>query len=578
MSNSYADYIKKKTVIRKDTYLNRENLQTYYYSNLNRSFCISRIRIQIPLQCYLCWHTKELPTNMKKNVEKLKKDNPTIQFQLFHEESCRNFIKNHFSSEIVRVYNALIPHSYKRNLWMYCVLYINGGIYLDIKYKCVNQFHLQSLCSNEYAVLERPDNWYADTYGIHTGLLIVKPRNAFMKYCIDAIVTNEKENKYGLSCHAPTGSGLLAKSYFLFTNNEYRQIQLFQHRERNHIYLQKQCILREYPEFQNEIQPFKKYSKQTLWNQHNIYHFNYHVKIQEGTVCNFTNTRLLCVYHIGNYDVYCKMQKYINVILEGNGKEYDLDFQINVIDNIDSEKIQYICNQLPNATIYRGFNYGFDIASFIHIINQAKQNHMDYDYVLKLHTKTCNITRNNILYPLLSNLTKFKQCISMFEAKNVGIISSKFSYCDHLLRNEDINIYYIMKLLKKYFHCDDYHRIPFFAGSMFLMKFSLLRDVFFKHDLSLICKEFHHKETFDYHWYYVANYSTVKHITLSYEALYSHYCKEGIQKGFSRNLLHALVNPNNTSKLLRDGMLEHAYERFFSYIVHKLGHKLKLIY
>jgi hypothetical protein len=582
MSNKSAKYNKTPKI-------DMEMIRKYYNSNLERTYIRPRKYEDIPLQCFIYWQDAKLPKAMTENIVKLIKDHPSIRFHIFHKEQCKPFIEKHFPKEVAIVYDELIPDSYKRDLWMYCVLYINGGIYLHPKYECVNNFRLHAICNNEYVVLERPDYWEKNTIGLHTGLLIVNAKNEFIHRCIYAIVENVTHSYYGFNMHSPTGSGTLGKSYFTHAKSSYGTIQLFRHREHNHIYLQKHCILKEYNEYQNELNDLGRVPKQLLWRKSRIYHRDLnteiiappdmiiYTKIQQGTVGNNTNVRLLCVYHIGNYDVFEKMKKYIDVVLEGNGVEYDLDFQINVVKEIDNENLRAILNYLPNATIYHSFNHGFDIASFIYILNEAKQNNWDYDYVLKIHTKSCDTTRDNILHPLLSTTEALTNALSKFKTSNIGMVVSKCSYCNDLERNADINIHYIKQLLKQYFNCDKYYTVPFAAGTMFLMKYSLLRDTFYPFDLSVIYNSFHNKNTFDYHWYYVTNFPIVKHLPLSYQSLYTHYFQEGRIKGFSRNILHALENPYDTSVIMRDGMLEHAYERFFAYIVYYFGYQLETV-
>ena len=55
---------------------------------------------------------------------------------------CREFIKNNFDLDILNAYDILKPGAFKADLWRCCILYIYGGIYLDIKYGCFAGFKL----------------------------------------------------------------------------------------------------------------------------------------------------------------------------------------------------------------------------------------------------------------------------------------------------------------------------------------------------------------------------------------------------------------------------------------------------
>ena len=122
------------------------------------------------------------------------------------------------TNDILEAYNSLIPCSYKSDLWRFCVLYKNGGIYMDIKYKCVNNFKLIALTEKEYFVKDRPINM---TY---TALIVVKPENPIMLKCINQIVDNVKHKYYGKNALEPTGPGLLGR---YFTKPDFETMELY---------------------------------------------------------------------------------------------------------------------------------------------------------------------------------------------------------------------------------------------------------------------------------------------------------------------------------------------------------------
>ena len=170
---------------------------------------------EIPKVIYQTWSSKILPTNMRKCVEKIKDQNPNYTHYIYDDNECREFIKEHFNDNVVTTFDKLIPGAYKADLWRYCILYINGGIYLDIKYEPINGFSFNYLNPNkEYFVLERPGFWENNHYGIYNALMICKPKNETLLHCIRHIVENVKNNYYGINSLHPTGPGLLGKMYF----------------------------------------------------------------------------------------------------------------------------------------------------------------------------------------------------------------------------------------------------------------------------------------------------------------------------------------------------------------------------
>ena len=161
----------------------------------------------IPLNIFQTWHIKRLPPYMLKCAKNIKRMNPQFQYHLFDNKDCYYFIKANFPEEVANAYSSLIPKAYKSDLWRYCVLYKLGGIYLDIKYKCTNNFNFMALTEQEYFVKDF-DNSGGGTYN---ALIVAKPGNSILLNCINDIVENVRNKYYGPSSLSPTGPLLLGK-------------------------------------------------------------------------------------------------------------------------------------------------------------------------------------------------------------------------------------------------------------------------------------------------------------------------------------------------------------------------------
>ena len=160
----------------------------------------------IPLKIYQTWYTKNLPPKMKENVELLKQQNPRFEHYLFDDNDCREFIKNNFEESVLNAYDGLIPGAYKADLWRYCVLYINGGIYMDIKLSCINGFKLIELTENEHYVRDR-----LPPLTIYNAIMVCKAGNPFLWKAIYRIVINVSNKYYGDCSLDPTGPWMLGK-------------------------------------------------------------------------------------------------------------------------------------------------------------------------------------------------------------------------------------------------------------------------------------------------------------------------------------------------------------------------------
>ena len=232
----------------------------------------------IPLKIFQHWHVKQLPNKMNENIIQLQKQNPEFEYYLYDNNDCRDFIKNNFPIDVLNAFETLVPGAYKADLWRYCILYINGGIYLDIKYNCMNNFKLINLTYKEHFVLERPSFWDNNSYGIYNALICSKPRNTILLDCIHSIVDNVKSNYYGKNSLYPTGPGLLGKLYFNKYNYNVNNFDLFyNHYETsyvitNQIIYKKLVILENYPEYREEQNKNNNLpSYHTLWEKRLIY-------------------------------------------------------------------------------------------------------------------------------------------------------------------------------------------------------------------------------------------------------------------------------------------------------------------
>jgi mannosyltransferase OCH1-like enzyme len=204
---------------------------------------------------------------MKENYDYLVESNPKITFHLYDENECHEFIKNHFEPDVLWAYESLIPCSYKSDLWRFCVLFINGGIYMDIKYRCVNGFKFIALTEQEHFVRD------AVCSDVYTALIVTLPENKVLLNCIRQIVDNVKNKYYGTNCLHPTGPGLLGKN---FTQEEKNSMEMYHSflESNNKYYIVKsdRIILMFYDgyrEEQKKNQKLKHYSE--LWNERNIY-------------------------------------------------------------------------------------------------------------------------------------------------------------------------------------------------------------------------------------------------------------------------------------------------------------------
>ena len=192
----------------KKNVFNRKMLMKIRYNNIRELINNKNNPDVIPKNIFQAWHSDNLPNSVKFCIENIKKCNPNFNHYLYNDEKCREFIKKHFSNDVLNTYDSIVPTAIKIDLWRYCVLYKYGGIYLDVKYFCVNGFNFNYLINKEYFCKD------FDKIGIYNAIIICKPNNEIMKKCIYSVVKNVNHNFYGNASTEPTGP-LMMKKFFL---------------------------------------------------------------------------------------------------------------------------------------------------------------------------------------------------------------------------------------------------------------------------------------------------------------------------------------------------------------------------
>ena len=258
----------------------------YTIPNNKTSIILKKKHSIIPLNIFQTWHTLDMPKKMKEIVELLKKNNPEFTHYLYDDDMCRQFIKDNFDEDVLYSFDKLKPGAYKADLWRYCVLYIHGGIYLDIKYRCINGFKLIELTDKEYFVRDRI--FSNIDCGVYNGLMICLPYNTKLLKTIYNIVENVKNiyydnttSDYRITSLIITGPILLHKQFD--KNDTY---DLIFSTCANYIKYNRNCILQIYPEYTIDRKTNDKEYYTISYKNRNIYNFLYLKPIQKIILTN----------------------------------------------------------------------------------------------------------------------------------------------------------------------------------------------------------------------------------------------------------------------------------------------------
>lgn len=223
----------------------------------------------IPKKIFQTWFTKDLPRKMKECVDDLKRKHLDFEYLFFDDDECREFIQTNFDEEILYAFDTLIPGAFKADLWRYCVLYIHGGVYLDIKYNTCASFTLHPFLDKEYYVRDLPT---FGLNGVYNAFMVCTPGNPMLLQAIHQVVENVKNRYYGRSPLDVSGPEMLLK---YFTGEDVNNFEFYLQVESNNICKimnNGECILKMYDEYFEERNTFQKNAYYChLWRERRIY-------------------------------------------------------------------------------------------------------------------------------------------------------------------------------------------------------------------------------------------------------------------------------------------------------------------
>ena len=81
---------------------------------------------------YQTWKHRKLPSAAQRAANRMLSINPSFTHEVYDDSDIFYFIKENYDTDALSAYESLNAGAAKADFWRYCVLYTNGGIYLDI--------------------------------------------------------------------------------------------------------------------------------------------------------------------------------------------------------------------------------------------------------------------------------------------------------------------------------------------------------------------------------------------------------------------------------------------------------------
>lgn len=191
------------------------------YTNFNIEYRDHKKLYYIPKK--IIQTNKEICNNLDhyNTVMSIIEKNPSYEYQFYNDIEARNFLKDNFlinvidNSElkddipdVLKAYDLIICGAIKADLFRYCYLYVNGGIYIDSKISTfidfdsiINEDDKHILC------LDDAKN------SLYNGLIIIEKNSYNLLQMIKNIIENTFHKNYLNDIHEPTGNKLYYKFF-----------------------------------------------------------------------------------------------------------------------------------------------------------------------------------------------------------------------------------------------------------------------------------------------------------------------------------------------------------------------------
>jgi hypothetical protein len=213
--------------------------------------------------------------------------------------------------------------------------------------------------------------------------------------------------------------------------------------------------------------------------------FNNKNNYSEITEINYLINKLALILHVGNIDIFeIILSDYPNFF---NNKQIDLYFTCNNQENYD-----ILQKKFPESKVFKFENKGMDIGPFLLVIKYLIENNAEYNYYIKIHTKTDTSWRNLMIKPIYNQLDYF---LNVNPKKDIELFGCKEFYFNG---NFDINYSPVLEIIKRNYseytdkylsYCSNKNKfnlncdksLPYFiAGTIFVFNnkyFDLLKQI-----------------------------------------------------------------------------------------------------
>lgn len=150
----------------------------------------------------------QVPPGMVDATNSILSLNPEYGYSYFTDQEARKFIFTHMGQRVGRAYDKLIPGAYKADLFRYCYLWVNGGIYIDMGMLGLGK--LDGVVGDQDTFVAPEDN---GSDAIYNAFIASIPQHPIIGEAIDLAVKNIESETYTSNPLGITGPILLGRAF-----------------------------------------------------------------------------------------------------------------------------------------------------------------------------------------------------------------------------------------------------------------------------------------------------------------------------------------------------------------------------
>lgn len=188
---------------------------------------------KIPKIIHQTFETQFIPTSLYNAAYSWIARNPDYEYRYYDDRTRRTYIQQHFDSKVLQAYDKLIPGAYRADLWRYCVIYQDGGVYADIKTGAL--LPLSKIINEDSNVIIVNDHLKG---AIYNGFFAAIPKHPALLQCIQIAVDRVLNGEYGEYNLYTTGPIAMGDAFIKYRNDQSLKITTYNYyTEDNQLYI-----------------------------------------------------------------------------------------------------------------------------------------------------------------------------------------------------------------------------------------------------------------------------------------------------------------------------------------------------